>query len=516
MQTEKEYLTGREISALRCESVGEYSLPDYNGDVKKILAVKTKVFPGGKFVGEDALEFSGTVGYEVVYLDGENNITHAEFSTDYEAAVKINSETYADCDVVSSVSSSSVRLIGPRKLSVKCSLDNEVRIAEKRVYDVEGDAFMEYEPEVLTSSVNVMTPAFASGQSREIEEEILHLDGAITDEVEVLLSDARFELDALDVSADSVTVKGSVLVSLLLKNADEMPRLVAVSLPLSEEVSFAEIESFDSLDARCEITELKTAVSPAEDGVSLTASVTVTPRVYGKKNTPLELICDAFVKERGVENEYSDFSYTEHVSTETKTENFEFKCTMAEVGVESAGDVIYAEAQARLEQCTLEDNGVKIDGEIRFGGIVCRVDENEETIFYPIRFSLPYSQKVNMSCQLHDNMRAYCALNSENVKINFDENNVYAFATLTSFVTVTSDKRQRCLGTSYLTDEEFLDDDSVVTVYYPDASESLFSIAKRFHTSVGEIAESNRLSENVFASFGAPVGNFEVKKLIIK
>ena len=104
----------------------------------------------------------------------------------------------------------------------------------------------------------------------------------------------------------------------------------------------------------------------------------------------------------------------------------------------------------------------------------------------------------------------------EITEINFDENNVCAFATLTSFVTVTSDKRQRCLGTSYLTDEEFLDDDSVVTVYYPDASESLFSIAKRFHTSVGEIAESNRLSENVFASFGAPVGNFEVKKLIIK
>ena len=62
MQTEKEYILGREINALRCESVGEYSLPDYNGDVKKVLLVKTQVYPAGKFVGEDLLEFSGSVG----------------------------------------------------------------------------------------------------------------------------------------------------------------------------------------------------------------------------------------------------------------------------------------------------------------------------------------------------------------------------------------------------------------------------------------------------------------------
>ena len=54
MQAEKEYLTGREIVGLRCESAGEYSLPDYNGDVKKILEVKTKVFPSGSFPSMNA------------------------------------------------------------------------------------------------------------------------------------------------------------------------------------------------------------------------------------------------------------------------------------------------------------------------------------------------------------------------------------------------------------------------------------------------------------------------------
>ena len=67
-----------------------------------------------------------------------------------------------------------------------------------------------------------------------------------------------------------------------------------------------------------------------------------------------------------------------------------------------------------------------------------------------------------------------------------------------------------------LTGENQFKDDSVVTVYYPDASESLFSIAKRFHTSVVEIAESNSISESVFSSFDAPLGGSGVKKLLIK
>ena len=143
MQTQKEYLSGREISALRCESLGDYSLPDYNGDVKKVLAVKAKVFPTGKFVGDDLLEFSGSIGYDVVYLDSENTVTHAEFTTDYDGAVRINSETYVDSDIATSVSSCNLRLVGPRKLSVKTLLDNDVRITESKRYDIPGDAFVE-------------------------------------------------------------------------------------------------------------------------------------------------------------------------------------------------------------------------------------------------------------------------------------------------------------------------------------------------------------------------------------
>ena len=515
MQTEKEYLIGKEINALRCESVGEYSLPDYNGDVKKLLAIKTKVFPSGKFVGEDTLELSGTVAYEVVYLDSENNTTHAEFSTDYEAAVKINSETYVDSDVRTSVSGCNVRLVGPRKLSVKSTLDSDVCITESRVHSIDGDAFMEYEPEVQTRVANVFCPTFVSGESREVNEELFSIEGAIRDEVEVLLNDIRFELASLDVDSDSVSVKGDLVLSALVGNADSEPRYVTKKVPCSEQMHVEGAESFDSIDAWMEVSVFKASVAPTDDGVSISAIATLVPKICGKKNAPLSLVTDAYLKERGTQNEYSDFGYTEHICSETKTESFEATRPITEVGIENIGDVIYSEGQAKIDRCEITDGAVQMHGEIRFSGIMCQTVD-EAAICSPFKFTLPFDKNVNINCQIHDNMRPNCAVNTTDVKITLDENNVHATANLDLYITLNADKRQRCLGSSYLTDDEYLTDASVVTVYYPDTTESLFSIAEKFHTSVTRIAETNKLTESVFASASDPIGTHGIKKLLIK
>ena len=515
MQTEKEYLIGREINGLRCESVGEYSLPDYNGDVKKLLAVKTKTHPAGKFVGEEALEFSGTVSYEVVYLDAENNTTHAEFSTDYDAATKINAETYLDSIVRTSVSGCNIRLVGPRKLSVKASLDSDVIISEKKLYSIEGDAFSEYEPEVISKVVDVFAPSFVSGEAREFREELLSLEGAIRDEVEVLLSDSSFELASLDVGEGAVTIKGDVVISALVRNAELEPRWVSKRIAYSDELALADADDFDSLDAWVDFSSLKLSLDPEDDGVRVCVAYSLAPRICGRKNDSLSLVIKSYVKERGTENEYADFGYTEHICTQTRSETIEIERPISEIGIENPGDVIYSEGQARIEKCDVVGGKLSVDGEVRFGGIMCHAFE-DGCICSPFKFTATFSKNVNIDCQIHDNMRVNCAVNTNDVKITFDENNAHASANLDLFVTISSERRQRCLASSYLTDEEYTRDASVVTVYYPDPSESLFSIAEKFHTSVASIAEGNRLTESVFASSSESLGTHGIKKLLIK
>ena len=516
MQTEKEYIVGKEIAGLRCESVGEYSLPDYNGDVKKILLVKTRAYPQGKFVGDDTLEISGSVGYNVVYLDSENNITHAEFSTDYDAALKINSESYVDSDVNTAVSSYNVRLIGPRKFSVKSILDTGVCMSERKMHTIAGDAFMEYEPEYVGDGADVMSMAFGCSEARAYNEEITELGGAIADEVEVLVCDAVAELEATDLSAGSVGLKGSIRVNMLYRNGNDTPVSVERVLPYSDEVMLEGADEAQDVSARLEILSLGSSVTPTEDGVKLSVSVSAIPRILARRNCRINLVEDAYLKERGVVNEYSDFNYTEHACTESAEEKYEVRQPLAELELVDVREILCPGASARVDGYEIHDNSLKIRGEIKFSGIACQVSDDNEIVYAPVKFSAPFEQNVNITCQIHDNMRINCHVDALDARVESDGGHLVATCMLSASVTVSSDRRKRCLGASYITDEEYSHDDSVVTVYYPDASENLFEIAKKFHTSVRAIAQSNRLTEAVFAASSSSLGSLGVTKLIVK
>ena len=516
MQTEKEYMTGREVLGLRCESTGEYSLPDYNGDVRKVLLVRPKVFPTGKFVGDGVLELSGIVEYEVLYLDSENVLTRAQFSTDYDAALRINPETYVDSDVATEISSYSARLTGPRRFSVKATLDSTVAISESRMLTVGGDAFMEYEPEYVGESAKVLSMAFASADARELTEEMATLDGAIADEIEILLTDAHATASAESLSDVGLTVKGCVKVDMLYAKADGDPIRIEKEIPYSEEVSLGEATDFDDVATRLEITSIKSGVVPTEDGVRITCAVSVTPRVCAKRNTVVNLVSDAFLKERGSENEYGDFVYTEYVCAECREERHEHKHSLSELDVTGITAVLYPCASARVDSCTADGDTVKIGGEIRFSAVAVQEDSEGDRICTPVKFSAPFEQNVNLGCQITDDMHISCHADVRDISMNVDADHIDSSFLICASVSVTADRKRRCLTASFVTDEEYAHDGSIVTVYYPDASESLFEIARRFHTCTRSIAESNRLTETVFSSTTDSLGALGVTKLIIR
>ncbi|MBQ7333212.1 MAG: LysM peptidoglycan-binding domain-containing protein, partial [Clostridia bacterium] len=62
-------------------------------------------------------------------------------------------------------------------------------------------------------------------------------------------------------------------------------------------------------------------------------------------------------------------------------------------------------------------------------------------------------------------------------------------------------------------DVEYKKTPSSITVYYPDENETLFQVAKKFHTTVKDIAADNMISEPTALGVPAKIG---LKKLIIR
>ena len=119
--SEKEFLMTKGDKEVSFECGADFVLPDYNGDVRKILYTEAIVRPDGKFMGEDGVEFVGQVVYKIIYSDSEGRLSSTEFTSDYEHKQKDIGEgvKWAGLDV--RLANYSVRLVGPRRFSAKSS-----------------------------------------------------------------------------------------------------------------------------------------------------------------------------------------------------------------------------------------------------------------------------------------------------------------------------------------------------------------------------------------------------------
>ena len=115
----------RHIGGIRAETGVDMILPDYMGDIKRIISIKAVAEPAGGFESDSEIEFSGTVEYKVIYLDCDGAITEASMSSDYEFSVKLPDGYCNSFDLIE-VLSQSVRAAGPRKLSAKAVVGADV------------------------------------------------------------------------------------------------------------------------------------------------------------------------------------------------------------------------------------------------------------------------------------------------------------------------------------------------------------------------------------------------------
>ena len=127
------------------ENTVEYSMPDYQPEIRRLLRVKTTIMPPSSYVGGGKAEFSGNVRYDVLYSGSDGGLYSVNFADNYELSAPIDNDSdidYSDemvsfCDVEpDSVVS---RVIGPRKLNIRCRLHGHIRAYGSKSLDEKID-----------------------------------------------------------------------------------------------------------------------------------------------------------------------------------------------------------------------------------------------------------------------------------------------------------------------------------------------------------------------------------------
>lgn len=212
------------LTSLTHESAEDFTLPDYMPAIRRVITVTARPLPESRFLTGSSMEFGGTVTYAILYLGEGDEIYCAPLSSEYSGSVALGDCILDDASSVgidTAAESVNCRVIGPRKLSMKCRMKTKISA---------------YAPTPLEETVTDAAgrPCRADGSSLEklictapnvrvSRGEITATAGGALDRLsgaKILLCDGVIRVEDARPGTDSVTVTGDAIVHLLCLSPD--------------------------------------------------------------------------------------------------------------------------------------------------------------------------------------------------------------------------------------------------------------------------------------------------------
>ena len=480
------------------ESPVDYTLPDYLGDVRKILYTECLSGAFGKFSSEGREELSGSVNWNVLYLDSDGNPASASFNSDYEMTVK-RSEDCRSVFAFPSVSAYTLRLVGPRKFSGKAEINLSTKVLTDEDVSPMGTAF-EKGDEVETDSINVSAVTMASSAICESEyaEMIVKLEGAIRDEVSVFCPDASVRFASATLSDDRVCLKGEILLRAIINESGIPMYLCEKAIPIEEQVSAGDIKEGMIITPHASVCSLVTNINATDEGTEVVMSVIVEYRADGECNETVQVITDAYLKNNQTENTYEDYRYTTLLDKIAVCDSMSCEFPLNTICTEVVREIYCLDSSLKIENTEISGDTLAINGEVKLSGFATATDESGSVIYLPLKLISPMEIKIKCPRGMSEDTVTELLLTAVSPSAIIDGDNAIFTYKVTGTASLYTPNCVRLLKCSDISESgEVCRKKGRITVYYPESGETLFSVAKKFHTSSVTVAKDNDLAVSV-------------------
>ena len=232
------------------EISNDYTLPDYQAEIRRILALRENILPPAKYINGDAVELDGNIDYTLIYVGADGEIYSAPLSAEYSFNMPFEACRGLDRSdgftVFANVEceNAAARATGPRKLNVKCRLSCHTSLWGK-VQNGE-EMLGEFSPDNLHRLCR--DGHFASVCVSSSEPVELSDSYDAPDDTRIINADADIIISDVSERAGGISVKGDVLLSLLYVDEDNKFSTVTRKLPFDEVIESD--RDFGAVDAR--------------------------------------------------------------------------------------------------------------------------------------------------------------------------------------------------------------------------------------------------------------------------
>ena len=473
----------------------EFTLPDYVAEVRKILFTRANVLPESKYIsdtqGGASVDFGGTVTYFVIYTDDEGKLCSTPLSSNYEASMVIKgnpSEVFIDtvCDNVTT------RVTAPRKLTIKTRLKSRALAFENKELEEsisQKSSADELFIERLFEATSTLSLKSSSLQNIRMSEKF---DTPSRKSLRPIICDAFACLKDVKVSSNSISCHGEVCVKCLCESEGELFTLTK-TMPIYEEVECEGSSIGDMAGANVRCVSLSISSEENEDSCELFFDITC------------EIDAELF---RNVENSLTKDCYSTKYDMEASLKSIDLysavKCSNASVSInesvkrkgKESVEIVDVIADSVLEKYEIKGECACIFGRL-YANVIgkSKANDNGDFEYLSESYEVPFKYDCDLGKKC-ENPIVRVNFNTAVTSSKLSDDKFFLGAEI--YPTISIIDRSSCQILDHATlkkDTEFKNDASCVRIFFPKNGDTLWEVAKKYHTTQAKIIEQNSLSD---------------------
>lgn len=469
----------------------DFVLPDYYPDIAAVLKCQLKPMVQSRQISGNRVLVDGVTAIRVMYLDEARQcVRSVEFTQPFSSAFTVADLTPDACiRVTTKTDYVNCRATSPRRLDVHGAFSVKLKATTAggvdMLQDVEGESFQKRHTTFVCS-----VPAVSADKSFTISE-VLELESGKPPAEALIRGEAVPVLTDCKIMMNKVILKGCLYLRHLYAGDVTAGRMEQVE----HEVPFSQIVDVEGLqdDWQCDVdlevtaSDVHISVNQSGEGTLLSVSIKLAAHIACVRSEEATALTDAYstccplhMETRTVETEQLTGI---HRDTEVVRETFDLPPD------DIAGIVdLWGEASVVSERC--ESDKCMVDGRL----MVYMLTRNAagEVSYYerPVDLPLEYTDDCNRTDTSLCVVRMEYVVNSQKqmeLKVELA-------------VTRRCYRTNRCAAVCAVTADEneaFPAERAALKIYYANAGESLWEIAKSCHTSMEEVMKENDLAADV-------------------
>ena len=467
----------------------DYTLPDYETEIRRVLNVSALVTPPAKYISATGAEFNGNVDYNVLYVGIDGELHTVSLNSEYDFNVPIDTDGFDFNEGVVSCTDSvsqniTTRLLGPRKLNIKCRIKSHARAYGTLMLDerVNGS--------VCRDSVEFLEGVCENAKIVRGTSEIIELSEEVArdnSEARVVGADSNVFISSITPYEGGVNVQGEVYLKLLCADGSApcVHNNVTQRIPFSASVDIDDITQKSTCSAKGYVSDISIN---NEDG-RVVCDLGVFVDVEAQTPVAVKYVKDMYSTENESNCHFRDYSVPSCGYNHNGNFSVNERVSRESLSIPEECRIVDVNATANVDNTEVHGDRAIVSGNVKYNMVLCGNGEySSAEVVLPVKYEFDINNEDISSCESNMSVLfSRARMDVDNISIDAEIGVCSSGVRSTEIMTLDEIN----FG------NEIAKRKGEITVCYKGAHDSIWSIAKKHHMPVSHIEKMNATGGNI-------------------